>query len=150
MSDIQCQLAALPVKDGGLGIHSAMMLPFWHWLRALLDSKLKFYRHQCPSSLTNHLSRLSPSSWKNHTHQFQLAMQLGSKRTEMLLARIRPKKIPVLPEIMRACLKVVWLNIFIDCHVFKIILTYITYVKLISFKFPFESNSTQANRRPLI
>jgi len=42
----------------------------------------------------------------------------------------RPTKIPVLPEIMRACLKVTWLNICIDCQVFTIILTYITCVRL--------------------
>jgi len=47
-------------------------------------------------------------------------------------------KIPVLPEIMRACLKVAWLNIFIDFQIFTIILTYIT------LKSPFESNSIQA------
>jgi len=63
---------------------------------------------------------------------------------------IMPKTIPVLPEIMRACLKVMWLNIFIDCQVFIIILTYITYVTLTSLKSPFESNSIQANRRQLI
>jgi len=61
----------------------------------------------------------------------------------------RPKKKPVLLEIMRACLKVAWLNIFIGFQVFTIILTYNTYVTLTSLT-SFESNSIQANRRPLI
>jgi len=47
------------------------------------------------------------------------------------------KTISVLPEIMRACLKVAWLNIFIDCQAFTIILTYIAYVTLTSLKPPF-------------
>jgi len=64
--------------------------------------------------------------------------------------RTRPKKIPVLPEIMHVCLKEAWLNIFIDCHVFTSILTYITYVTLTSLKSPFESNSIPVNRRQLI
>jgi len=38
----------------------------------------------------------------------------------------------VLPEIMLACLKVAWLNIYIDCQVFTVILTYITYVTLLT------------------
>jgi len=65
--------------------------------------------------------------------------------TAITACHLGQKKTPVLPEIMRACL-----NIFIDCQVFTIILTYITYVTLTSLKSLFESYSIQANRRKLI
>jgi hypothetical protein len=53
---------------------------------------------------------------------------------------IRPEKIPVLQEIVRACLKVAWLNIFVDYQVFQNLLAYITYVTLASLKSRFQTN----------
>ena len=42
-------------------------------------------------------------------------------------------KKPVLPEIVRVCLKVTWLNIFIDYLVFQNVTYYLRYIFEISF-----------------
>jgi len=63
----QWQQVSLPVRDGGSKMADCGFVvlswwhhqPFWHRLRALLNSMLKFYRHQCPSFPTNHSSQLS-------------------------------------------------------------------------------------------
>jgi len=44
-------------------------------------------------------------------------------------------KTPVLPEIMLACLKVAWINIFIDGQFFTIILTYSSYINIYEISF---------------